>query len=170
MKSNITLIGMPGSGKSTVGVILAKFLSFGFIDTDILIQINQQKKLQEIINEKGPLAFRRIEEAEVLKLNIRDHIIATGGSVVYGRRAMSHLKHISLIVCLNVSLAELNRRIDNFETRGIAREKDQTFSDVFIERQQLYEKYADMIVDCDHIHQEKVARLISSQVADIVNK
>ena len=94
MKSNYTLIGMPGAGKSTVGIILAKFLSFGFIDTDILIQINHQKSLQEIINETDYLNLRKIEEQEILKLNVENHVIATGGSAVYSETAMKHLKEI----------------------------------------------------------------------------
>ena len=102
MKSNITLIGMPGAGKSTVGIILAKIMSFGFIDTDVLIQINRQKSLQEIIDESDYLNLRKIEEEEILKINIRNHVIATGGSAVYSEKAMSHLQSISNIVFLEV--------------------------------------------------------------------
>jgi shikimate kinase len=142
MKSNITLIGMPGSGKSTVGIILAKYLSLGFIDTDVLIQINQQKSLQEIINENDYLNLREIEEKEILKINIRNHIIATGGSAVYSKKAMNHLQDISTIVFLEVEFEEILKRIHNYETRGIAKAKSQTFQDLFNERQFLYKKYA----------------------------
>src|SRR3990170_4640570 len=102
MKTNISLIGMPGAGKSTIGIILAKILSYGFIDTDVLIQINQQKSLQQIIDESDYLNLRNIEEKEILKVNIEKHIIATGGSAVYSEKAMSHLINISRIVFLQV--------------------------------------------------------------------
>ena len=94
MKFNLTLIGMPGAGKSTVGIILAKNLSFGFIDTDVLIQINQQKSLQQILDESDHLNLRTIEEHEIMKLNIKNHVIATGGSAAYSTNAMSHLLNI----------------------------------------------------------------------------
>ncbi|MBF0411490.1 MAG: shikimate kinase [Desulfamplus sp.] len=157
MKSNLTLIGMPGAGKSTVGIILAKNLTFGFIDTDVLIQINQQKSLQQIINESDHLNLRRIEEKEILKLNIDKHIIATGGSVPYSPKAMEHLKSISKIIFLNVSYEELERRIHNFATRGIAKSPKQTFRELYDERQILYKRYADITVDCNNIDQDLVA-------------
>ncbi len=157
MKSNLTLIGMPGAGKSTVGIILAKNLTFGFIDTDVLIQINHQKSLQQIINESDHLNLRNIEEKEILKLNIDKHIIATGGSVPYSKKSMEHIKSISEIVFLNVSYEELERRIKNFATRGISKSPDQTFRDLYEERQILYNKYADIIVDCNSIDQDEVA-------------
>ena len=161
MKSNLTLIGMPGAGKSTVGIILAKDLSFGFIDTDILIQINQQKSLQEIINESDHLNLRKIEEGEILKLNIDKHIISTGGSVPYSKASMAHLSKISTIVFLQASYEEIERRIHNFETRGIAKSKDQTFRELFAERQVLYEKYADITVACDELNQDEVAMAVA---------
>lgn len=162
MKSNVTLIGMPGSGKSTVGIILAKNLSFGFIDTDVLIQINRQKSLQDIINETDYLNLRKVEEEEILKLNVENHVIATGGSAVYSDKAMSHLQRISTIVFLEVSLEEIKRRIHNFTTRGIAKAENQTFRELFDERQALYRKYAEMTIDCNNISQDDVAVIISS--------
>ena len=161
MKSNLTLIGMPGAGKSTVGIILAKNLSFGFIDTDILIQINQQKSLQEIINESDHINLRKIEEGEILKINIDNHIISTGGSVPYSETSMAHLAQISTIVFLQASYEEIERRIHNFETRGIAKSKDQTFRELFAERQVLYEKYADITVACDELNQDEVAMAVA---------
>jgi shikimate kinase len=163
MKSNITLIGMPGSGKSTVGIILAKYLSSGFIDTDVLIQINRQKSLQEIINESDYLHLREVEEKEILKINIRDHVIATGGSAVYSKKAMAHLQDISTIVFLEVEFNEILKRIHNFETRGIAKAKSQTFQELFNERQFLYRKYAEFTVDCNILSQEEIADIISSK-------
>ncbi len=163
MQSNITLIGMPGAGKSTVGIILAKNLAFGFIDTDVLIQINHQKSLQQIIDESGHLNLRQIEATEILKLNIDNHVIATGGSAPYSSKAMEHLKKISKIVFLQVSYSELERRIHNFATRGIAKSPDQTFMELYEERHTLYMKYADIIVYCDKLNQDQVAMDIVKQ-------
>lgn len=165
MKSNVTLIGMPGAGKSTTGIILAKYLSCGFIDTDVLIQINRKKSLQEIIDESGYLALRRVEEEEILGINVADHVIATGGSAVYSSRAMSHLRDISTIVFLAVDFETILRRIHNFETRGIAKAGNQTFRDLFEERQILYEKYAEWTIDCSNITQEETAAIISGKAA-----
>jgi shikimate kinase len=162
-KSNITLIGMPGAGKSTIGIILAKYLTFGFIDTDILIQINHQKSLQQIMDETGYLQLRRIEEGEILKLNIENHVIATGGSAVYSEKAMAHLTNISVIVFLKVASPVLEKRIHNYATRGIAKSADQSFAQLFDERQVLYEKYGDIIIDCTVMDQEEIAEVISER-------
>ena len=164
MKSNLTLIGMPGAGKSTVGIILAKNLSFGFIDTDVLIQINQQKSLQHILDESDHLNLRKVEEHEIMKLNIRNHVIATGGSAAYSTNAMSHLLNISKVIFLEVSFEEIERRIHNFKTRGIAKTEDQTFRDLYDERQSLYKKYADIIIDCNRSDQEEIAMRIAESI------
>ena len=164
MKSNITLIGMPGAGKSTVGIILAKNLSFGFIDTDVLIQINQQKSLQQILDESDHLNLRKIEEKEIMKLNIKKHVIATGGSAAYSTNAMSHLLNISKVIFLEVSFEEIMKRIHNFKTRGIAKSKDQTFRDLYDERQSLYKKYAEIIIDCNRSDQEEIAMRIAESI------
>jgi len=157
MKTNLTLIGMPGAGKSTVGIILAKDMGFGFIDTDVLIQINQQKTLQQILDESDHLTLRNIEEKEILKLNIQKHIIATGGSVAYSPSAMELLQKISRIVFLKVDIDELKRRIHNYETRGIAKAPTQTFMELFEERQQLYEKYAEITIIGGTLNQNEIA-------------
>jgi shikimate kinase len=157
MKSNWTLIGMPGAGKSTIGVILAKILGIGFIDTDILIQINQKRSLQQIIEESGHLNLRAIEKEEILKLNSENHVIATGGSVIYSKKAMAHLLDISKVIFLEASFETIKNRIHNFETRGIAKDKDQTFKDLFEERQLLYKRYADITINCDYLSQDEVA-------------
>lgn len=164
MKSNITLIGMPGAGKSTVGIILAKNLSFGFIDTDILIQINQQKTLQQILDSTDYLNLRAIEEKELLKLNVSRHIIATGGSVPYSEKSMALLDRVSHIVFLQVSIEELRRRIHNYESRGIAKAPDQTFMELFEERRRLYEHYAHITIHCDGMGQDEVADAIARKV------
>ena len=161
MKTNLTLIGMPGAGKSTIGVILAKNLGLGFIDTDVLIQINRQKTLQQIIDDTDHLNLRIIEENEILKLNIENHIIATGGSAVYSEKAMSHLLEISRIIYLKVDLEVIKKRIYNFDSRGIAKKKHQSFDDLFEERRNLYEKYAEITIDCNESDQEKLSRQIA---------
>lgn len=162
-KTNITLIGMPGAGKSTIGIILAKYLTYGFIDTDILIQINHQKSLQQIMDETGYLNLRHIEEGEILKLNIENHVIATGGSAVYSEKAMAHLSSISVIVFLKVASPVLEKRIHNYATRGIAKSADQSFAQLFDERQALYERYGDIIIDCAAMDQEEIAEVISNK-------
>ena len=164
MKTNLTLIGMPGAGKSTIGIILAKNLAMGFIDTDVLIQINRQKSLQQILDESDHLALRAIEEKEILKLNIENHVIATGGSAVYSEKAMAHLLNISKVIFLEVRLEVLKTRIHNFATRGIAKAKNQTFEDLFKERQRLYKKYADITIDCNRMDQELLAGSIAGSI------
>lgn len=164
MKFNITLIGMPGAGKSTVGVIVAKYLSLAFIDTDVLIQVNRRKSLQQIIDESDHLNLRRIEEEEILKLRVYNHVIATGGSAVYSERAMAHLLEISAVVFLKVAYDNLKNRIHNFETRGIAKANDQTFRELFDERQVLYNRYAEITIECDTLDQEEVADIIAQKM------
>lgn len=166
MKPNLTLIGMPGAGKSTVGIILAKQLSFGFVDTDVLIQTRQRKTLQRILDESDHLNLRRIEEEEILGLDVDRHVIATGGSAVYSEPAMAHLQRISTIVFLDVAYGRIIRRIGNFETRGIARAKDQSFRELFDERQALYRRYAEIRVDGNRRNQDELAAWIAARHAD----
>jgi shikimate kinase len=139
-------------------------MSLGFIDTDVLIQINRQKSLQEIMNESDYLNLRKIEEEEILKINIKNHVISTGGSAVYSERAMSHLQGISMIIFLKVSYKEIKKRIHNFESRGIAKHKDQTFRDLFHERQILYNRYAELAIECKDYDQEEIAEIIASKI------
>ena len=154
--SNIVLIGMPGSGKSTVGVILAKKVSFSFIDTDVLIQTSQGRSLQEIVDIDGHMALRRIEEKVLLGLDCRNHVIATGGSAAYSHAAMMHLKSEGFIVFLDVDLPTLESRINDFDKRGLAKRPDQSFADLFEERFPLYAQYADVTLKCADLTQEKV--------------
>ena len=160
MKTNLTLIGMPGAGKSTTGIILAKNLGLGFFDTDILIQINQQKRLQDILDSKGYLDLRKIEEQEILKINIENNVISTGGSAVYSQQAMTHLQSISKIIFLKADFEVLEKRINNFATRGIAKAENQTFKELFKERQILYKKYADITINCNVLTQDLAAEKI----------
>jgi shikimate kinase len=160
--TNLVLIGMPGSGKSTVGVILAKKTARDFVDTDLLIQKSQQRKLQAIVDTDGYLSLRTIEENVLLGLWVRNHVIATGGSAVYSDRAMRHLKSDGLVVFLDVDLALLVSRIADFSMRGLAKRPDQSFSDLFDERAALYARYADITIQCGRLAQEDVcARIIA---------
>lgn len=145
---NITLIGMPGSGKSTVGVLLAKFLGYGFLDVDLVIQRQEGAPLQDIIDRRGVAAFLDAEEQAVLGLSCDKHVIAPGGSAVCRERAAAHLRQLGPVVYLRVELEELQHRIQNLSTRGIAMEPGQTLADVMAARAPLYNKYADLIIDC----------------------
>ena len=158
--SNIILIGMPGSGKSTVGVILAKMMTRPFLDSDILIQLITKCSLQEIVDSKGHMALRKIEEDVLLDIRCRNHIIATGGSAAYSEPAMVHLKKDGLVVFLDAALATLKSRITNYETRGLAKRPDQSFVDLFNERHELYIRYADLVIPCNESSQEQVAETI----------
>ncbi len=145
---NVTLIGMPGSGKSTVGVLLAKLLGYQFLDVDLLIQEREGALLQEILDLRGTAAFLDAEEAAVRSLHCRRTVIAPGGSAVCREGAALYLKGLGPVVYLQVSLEELTRRVQNLSTRGIAMEPGQTLADVMAYRAPLYRKYADLIVDC----------------------
>jgi shikimate kinase len=158
--SNIILIGMPGSGKSAIGLVLAQLTSMDFVDTDSLIRETTGRSLQDIVDVEGPEAFRRIEEEVLLKLDRHDHVIATGGSAVYSSAAMAHLKKDGIIVFLDVDLATLRSRIQDYGTRGLAKRPDQTLQDLFDERLDLYRKYADVIVNCVGLTQEEICAAI----------
>ena len=145
--NNIILIGMPGVGKSTLGVVLAKVLGFQFIDADLLIQEQERKKLHQIIKEVGINGFMEIENQVNASIEAERSVIATGGSVVYCRQAMSHLKEIGTVVYLKVSLSTLEKRLGNLNRRGVILKKGQTLKDLYEERVPLYEKYADVVVD-----------------------
>lgn len=160
LKSNIVLVGMPGSGKSTVGVILAKLLSYDFIDTDVLIQSSQRRALQDIVDRDGYLALRKIEEDTLLSLDVRHHVIATGGSAVYSAAAMAHLSANGTVVFLDVDLATLEARVDNLATRGLARRPGQSLAELFAEREALYKNVADITIHCCDMTQEEVCSRI----------
>ena len=145
---NITLIGMPGSGKSTAGVLLAKLLGYQFLDVDLLIQEREGALLQELLDLRGTAAFLDAEEAAVHTLACRHTVIAPGGSAVCREGAALHLKGLGPVVYLQVPLEELTRRIHNLSTRGIAMEPGQTLADVMAFREPLYSKYADLVIPC----------------------
>ena len=161
---NIILIGMPGAGKSTIGVILAKLASMSFIDTDVTIQTVHQRTLQDILDADGYMELRRIEEEILVGLDLTDHIIATGGSAAYSEPAMVHLGQTGIIVFLDVGLSVLESRIHNFATRGLAKSGEQSFADLFEERSHLYNKYADIVIDCKDLSQEDLCDVMLEQV------
>jgi shikimate kinase len=145
--NNIVLIGMPGVGKSTVGVVLAKVLGYQFVDADLLIQEHTGQLLHEIIEEKGTDGFIRIENEVNSSIEAQHAIIATGGSVVYGTEAMEHLGKIGTILYLKLPYGELEKRLSDIKGRGVVLKEGQTLRDLYEERVPLYEKYADVTVD-----------------------
>jgi shikimate kinase len=159
-KSNIILIGMPGSGKSSVGVILAKKTARSYIDTDVLIQTAEGRSLQTIIDTEGYLALRDIEENYLLKLHCTNHVISTGGSAAYSDAAMNHLKNSGVTIFLYVNLPTLINRVQDYETRGVTKRADQTFEDLFNERIMLYKKHADFTINSSEMIQEEVCKEI----------
>ena len=146
-KTNITLIGMPSSGKSTIGVLLAKRLGYSFVDVDIVIQEKEGRLLKEIIAEEGLDGFLEVENRINAGVNVNRSVIAPGGSVIYGKEAMEHYKQIGQIVYLKLSFEEVERRIGNVVDRGVAQRDGMTLRDLYDERVPYYEKYADITVD-----------------------
>ena len=147
MKNNIVLIGMPGVGKSTIGVILAKIIGYHFMDSDLVIQEREGKLLHEIISEEGIEGFVKIENEVNASLQAERTIIATGGSAVYGREAMEHLKENGTIVYLKADYETIKKRLGNLTKRGVELKEGQTLKELYEERCALYEKYADVTVD-----------------------
>ena len=142
------LIGMPGSGKSTVGVLLAKALGYSFLDVDLVIQQREGALLQEILDTRGVDAFLDAEEAAVCSVACSETVIAPGGSAICREKAALHLKSLGPVVYLKVPLEELSQRIQNLSTRGIAMQPGETLADILAYRAPLYDKYADLVIDC----------------------
>lgn len=166
MMNNLILIGMPGAGKSTVGILCAKMLKMDFIDTDLLIQKRTGELLWKTIERCGIGNFLLLEEEVILQHTFQNSVIATGGSVVLGSKAMKYLKEIGCVVFLDVSLHELQKRIDNFATRGIAAEPTKSLNDLYLERLPLYQKYADITVNCSGYSLELTAQAVLSALED----
>ena len=144
---NIILIGMPGVGKSSIGVVLAKILGYEFVDTDLVIQKTEKRLLCEIIAEEGKDGFLAIENKINSRLEADHCVIAPGGSAVYGKEAMEHFREIGTVIYLKVSYRELSRRLGDLKGRGVVLKEGQTLEDLFRERSVLYQKYADLTVD-----------------------
>lgn len=162
IKKNITLIGMPGVGKSTVGVLLAKYAGMGFVDTDVIIQSGEARFLHNIIETEGIDGFRAIEARYILAVTPAAQVVATGGSVVYSDRAMQHLKSMGPVIFLELDLETLEKRVGDLDNRGVLRAPGQTVGMLYKERIPLYRKYADITVACQNRSPEGVVRAIES--------
>ena len=164
-KSNIVLIGMAASGKSTTGVVLAKTLGKNFIDTDLYIQQRTGKTLQEVLDEDGIDAFKEVEEDILTSLEAQNSVISTGGSAVYYPKSMENLKNDGIVVYLNASHDEIERRLNNIKTRGVILEDGQTIADLYELRRPMYEKYADITISVDEITLEEAVESIALSLA-----
>ncbi|MCM1121881.1 MAG: shikimate kinase [Eubacterium sp.] len=160
-KDNIILIGMPGAGKSTVGVVLAKKLGYAFVDSDLVIQSREGRLLHEIISARGVEGFWKVEETVNASMDEHRTVIATGGSAVYGSRAMEHFKQIGTIVYLKLSCGAIAERLGDLSERGVTLRDGQGLQELYEERVPLYERYADVVVDCE----EKAIREIVEEIA-----
>ena len=161
---NIVLIGMPGVGKSTVGVILAKATRRSFLDTDVWIQAHEGRTLQDILDAEGMPAFVTIEAGCILSLDVPGHVIATGGSVVYGADAMRHLAAGGAVVYLHLPFELLERRVTNMATRGVVMARGHALADLFEQRRPLYERWAELTVDCEDKTQDEIAAEIAEKL------
>ncbi len=165
-KTNIVLIGMAGAGKSTVGRKLADLLGLAFVDVDTLIEKDRGLPLQEVLNDLGVQNFRRLEEQTMLSMDFRKHVIATGGSAIYGQAGISHLRRSSMLILLDVGLATLKQRVGDFSSRAFVKTADQTFAEVFAERQPLYTQNADLIIDCNDRSVSDICQSIIKHIPD----
>lgn len=165
-KSNIVLIGMPGAGKSTLGIVLAKILNKNYLDADIAIQSQCDKTLQKIIDAMGPEGFIQVENAILCDLAVENSVIATGGSAVYSDEAMKHLASIGTIVYLEISYDSLVHRLSDLQERGVVLKGGigMSLRDLYDERKPLYERYADIIVNVDDLSITAAARKVASAV------
>ncbi|AKO53652.1 shikimate kinase [Marinobacter psychrophilus] len=166
---NLIFVGMPGSGKSTVGVLVAKRLGLGFIDTDLLIQQETGRTLQHIVDQDGYVALRKAEEQVLLNLNAQQHVISTGGSAVYSDAAMRHLKTGGTVVFLDISLDTVFARIGDFSLRGISKKPDQSLLELYEERSALYSRYADLTIRGDVLNHEQVCDALIDGLSSIKN-
>lgn len=163
-RDNVVLIGMPGAGKSTVGVVLAKKLGYSFVDSDLVIQEQYGKLLHELIEENGVEGFWKLENQVNCSLAPHRSVVATGGSAVYGDEAMRHLREVGTVVYLELSCEEIASRLGDLSERGVTLRPGQTLSELYGERIPLYEKYAHMTVSCDR----KMLREIVHEIAEAV--
>ncbi|MCR5608582.1 MAG: shikimate kinase [Lachnospiraceae bacterium] len=167
--NNIILTGMPGAGKSTVGVILAKVLGYDFIDTDIVIQKRYNKKLREIIADDGVEGFVAKENEVNKSIEAANSVIATGGSAIYGKEAMEHFKNIGIIVYIKLDYEIINKRLGDIKRRGVVLKDGQSLLDLYNERCPLYEKYADIIVNTSYKSIEDTLEEIINEIEIFTN-
>ena len=165
MKKNIVLIGMPASGKSTAGVILAKEMKYNFYDTDLLLQAETDMTLAEIIRERGLDGFLKLEDSLLSEINVTGCVIATGGSALYGDNAMANLKKIGKVVYIKLRFEVIESRLKNIETRGVAMREGTTLRELYDERIGLYEKYADTVIEADGLNTEQTVQRIKESLA-----
>lgn len=168
--TNVVLIGMPGCGKSTVGVLLAKSLGMAFMDTDVVFQAREGRKLQPMIDEIGIDAFLKKEEEAILGINCNRTVIATGGSVVYGKLGMKHLHEHGVVVYIRLPFAEIERRLSNLATRGVALKDNQTLYELYQERIPLYEAEADIVFDADGLEIEQTVSAITRRMEALIGE
>ena len=161
---NVILIGMPGAGKSTIGVVLAKSLGYRFIDSDLVIQEKEGRLLHEIISEVGDDGFREIENRVNASIEMTKTVLATGGSAVYGKEAMEHLRKVGKIVYLKQSYDEIKNRLGDLSKRGVSIKKGQTLKDLYDERVPLYEDYADIEIDCSNKQLKDIVKEIKARL------
>lgn len=166
--NNVILIGMPGAGKSTIGIVLAKVLGYDFLDSDLLIQKEEGKLLWQIMETEGTDGFNRIEERVNSQIEVDHCVIATGGSVIYGPKAMEHLRSIGTVVYLKVSCAILEERLGDLTKRGVVFRPGQTLLDLYKERVPLYEKYAHITVNVGHKNVQKSVAALEQALQDII--
>ncbi len=167
-KDNIVLIGMPGAGKSTIGVILAKVLGYQFIDADLIIQEKEGRLLHEIISSEGLDGFIKIENEVNQSIQTKHSVIATGGSVIYGEEAMNHLRTIGTVIYLKISYREISKRLGNIMQRGVVLKAGQDLAGLYEERCPLYELYADIVIDCENMDIESTMETIVERVRTII--
>jgi len=158
--NNIVLIGMPGAGKSSVGVLLAKRLGYHFVDTDLLIQVEARRRLQEIITSQGLAAFMALEQQVVCRLATQRTVVATGGSVIYSETAMAHLRQLGRLVYLDLPLDTLQQRVWNLDSRGLVIDPGETFADLYARRTPLYRRHAELTIRCGERPPEAIAAAI----------
>lgn len=157
---NYVLIGMPTSGKSTVGVMLAKEICYDFLDTDILLQRREKKMIQQMLDEDGLEAFYKVEENALLAVDADETVISTGGSAVYSEKGMENVCKNATVIYLELPLEEVYQRIENLHSRGIAGLSHKHFSKIYLERKALYEKYADITINASGLNKDKLLKKI----------
>lgn len=167
---NLIFVGMPGSGKSTVGVLAAKKLGLGFVDTDLLIQQETGRTLQQIVDQDGYVALRNVEEQVLLSLNVQQHVISTGGSAVYSDAAMRHFKTTGTVVFLDISLDTVIARVGDYSLRGISKRPDQSLFELYHERSALYSRYADLTIRGDALNHDQVCDALMDGLGSIKNQ
>ena len=159
-KTNVVMVGMPGAGKSTIGVLLAKEMTLDFLDVDVYMQGREGRRLQEIIDTDGIETFAKMEDRYLQEISVMDTIVSTGGSAIYAREGMKHLKRRGVVIFLKINMKTLEERLGDFSSRGVVMRDGQTFEGLFQERNTLYAAEADEVIECDGKNQETLVQEI----------